>query len=115
MDLSYGRRDAVVKALHARDPRQRDQWNIPPEFYHIVNDMPAQQCGTCRFWADTAGQVYSGDCRRHAPTERDGNKSWPRTSSNDWCGEYEKFDPVAVAASLPLPPNPESDASDVPA
>lgn len=57
-------------------------------------------CGTCRFWD---GDRYSdGECHRHAPSsDPQGERMyiWPRTYSNQWCGEYEAK-PVNYAQQL---------------
>ena len=43
------------------------------------------ECGTCRFWI---GQM----CRRYGPiVAEDGvSPSWPMTSFDHWCGDYER-------------------------
>lgn len=58
-----------------------------------------EQCENCRFWLFTGEE---GCCRRHAPPAlHEANEhrlsldgpivwgDWPKTHSDDWCGEYQ--------------------------
>lgn len=58
------------------------------------------QCGKCKFWEKISDNPAMGNCRRHAPPARVMKPSsetpilgaqWPRTNSDDWCGEYESI------------------------
>jgi hypothetical protein len=47
------------------------------------------KCGACAFW--TRMDAQGGNCRRHAPRPNnnvDEIAHWPRTDSNDGCGEW---------------------------
>lgn len=53
-------------------------------------------CATCKWWMEIDGRV--GKCRRYPPSPRpdahyfDVNGIWPRTTSNDMCGEWTPED-----------------------
>lgn len=48
----------------------------------------AQQCDTCLHWRP-AVQPGVGTCNRHSPTATsDGEAVWPRTHSEDSCGDW---------------------------
>ena len=62
----------------------------------------AKTCSTCRWWVferkrtsrDRKTVVTEGRCHRSAPSvvdwiERNVNKAWPLTFSEDFCGEHE--------------------------
>jgi len=68
---------------------------------------PAEEfCHGCRFWNRDDPEVFSGDCRRHAPrlsgmAAPHGNSihqdpraaMWPMTMRDDWCGEFVADEP----------------------
>ena len=50
-----------------------------------------QMCQDCLFWAATPG-IGGGKCQRYAPkplNSRIDKVYWPRTESEDWCGEWQ--------------------------
>lgn len=72
-----------------------------------------ETCKNCRFWGGS-GQIGMNNgwptfaCRRHAPTviaRASGNAnyqnpetSWPGTSQQDWCGDWEPVDATVTKA-----------------
>jgi len=62
--------------------------------------MAENKCNGCRYWYKQEETDIRGYCRRHAPkpatqsplaesTNLDG--VWPRTSGEDWCGEWAEL------------------------
>ena len=61
-----------------------------------------EKCQWCKYWAPqhedrTQASYGYQECRRHSPVMhevRHGNQvdqfPWPRTSHNDWCGDFER-------------------------
>jgi hypothetical protein len=67
-----------------------------------------KHCQNCRFFNCKYG--YMGECRRHAPAHKQdtgttglANASWPHTSQDDWCGDWQAKDKspdVSIKAAL---------------
>lgn len=62
----------------------------------------SETCGTCRFWSES-GREYATEnwpyaCQRHAPVANpmqavrgmSDDTLWPKTTSTQWCGDYER-------------------------
>jgi len=63
-------------------------------------------CSYCQFFEEEEGNLYHGECHRHAPTpfivKRVGEEeffsgfpenwqiNWPVVSFSEWCGEWKK-------------------------
>ena len=55
------------------------------------------ECKDCRFWKGNEEDMDNGECRRRAPLavlSRDEVEPthwafWPRTLSDEWCGEFQ--------------------------
>ena len=52
-----------------------------------------RRCDTCEYWrvidTDNQGDPTVGECRGRCPTYDGGEKTWPITDNDDWCGEWE--------------------------
>lgn len=63
----------------------------------LIFDEAKVTCSTCRYWVtQPVHQYHVTECRRHAPEVGHGQsltcddkRMFPKTSHDDWCGEYE--------------------------
>ena len=59
-----------------------------------IGDMNDLECHTCMFWRKDVVRgvdhedISYGICHRHAPQPGLRDIVWPRTQSNDWCGDH---------------------------
>jgi hypothetical protein len=58
--------------------------------HEVMGGEPVKEsCVRCRFWLLSGPGNSFGPCRRRPPVSIDHVSCWPKTWSNDWCGEFE--------------------------
>lgn len=64
----------------------------------VRDAVPEERCKTCRFWGSRVDD-WSGysACRRYPPTNKEHPHVapvaiWPKTSGDQWCGEWQARD-----------------------
>lgn len=57
----------------------------------ILDDLTSANCGSCHYWAAKEGTGV-GECLRHSPAiiYPAVAGSWPLTTPDVWCGDWER-------------------------
>ena len=59
-----------------------------------------EKCERCRFWCNRKRWIdenfkeqFDGECHRNPPITNGHLSYFPRTASNEWCGEFKETSP----------------------
>jgi hypothetical protein len=65
---------------------------LPQQPQPYSKEKIERSCLKCEFWDQDKTNILQGPCRRYAPRPYGQDNTWPSTSCDEWCGEFDKVD-----------------------